>query len=908
VIGQTLAQYRVVAAIGAGGMGEVFRARDTRLDREVAIKVLPAAFAADAERLARFEREAKLLASLNHSNIAHVYGFESASLPDGSSVHFLAMELVEGEDLAERLKRGAIPADEALAIAKQIAEALEEAHDNGIVHRDLKPANVKVTPGGKVKVLDFGLAKAYAGDSVSGSSSDLSRSPTLAHSGTQAGVILGTAAYMSPEQARGKTVDKRADIWAFGVVLYEMLSGRRLFDGETVSDVLAAVLKTEPDWSELPAATPAAIRQLLRRCLERNPRNRLHDMADARIVIDEALAGGQEEGAGAVVEAATSAGRTRTVGWSLGVAGALALGLVAGWLLGGRGAQRESELRFPLALPVGWKLADVDTPVIAISRDGRRRAVAAVDKDGREALLVAETGDVEWKELPGTLAARAPFFSPDGAWIGYFGDGGLQRVAVAGGPPVVVVATGSQIRGAVWLADGSIVYSPDADTPLLRIREGGGEPQKLTTLQKDLRERTHRWPDALPDGSAVLFTSDSAETTEFYDDAVIEAVAVATGERKIVLRGSSQARYLDPGVLVFARGGSLFATQFDPRSLEVRGLPVPVLEGVATTVASGTVQFALSHAGDLLWVPGDASGSTGGRPVWIGRDGARSAPLVSEGTYTQLDIAPDGRRLALVASEGGRTDAWIVDLETGARSRLTFDGDVSDPTWTPDGKRLTYARAAAAAGGNSDLYWKLADGSGSAEPLVGGPETVFAASLSPDGRSLIYDLVGPESLGNDLWILPLDGERQPRAFLATPAPEFGARISPDGRFVAYVASDTGRNDVFVRPFPAGAGLWQISNRGGVEPNWSRDGRELYFRDRGTLYRVAIDPRGSFSAGSPERVAVGFRPGENSRTYSPAADGSRFVALPGWEVSIEAGQVNLALDWKRDVRRRLSLEP
>jgi serine/threonine-protein kinase len=908
--GSRIGGYEITAKLGEGGMGEVYRATDTRLRRDVAVKVLPSAFTSDKDRLVRFEREAQLLASLNHPNIAHVYGFESAPLPDGSSGHFLAMELVAGEDLAERLKRGPIHVDEAVVIAKQIAEALEEAHERGIIHRDLKPANVKVTSDGKVKVLDFGLAKALdpGPQRPFANGPDVANSPTLAYSGTQAGLILGTAAYMSPEQARGTPADRRADIWAFGVVLYEMLTGRRLFDGEMASDVLASVLKSDPAWSDLPRGTPGSIRSLLRRCLERTPKNRLHDIADARIVLEDAIAGRNED-VPAAAPALPKPRRVRLALWIAGIVGALALGLLAGWQLGGRNASTETEMRFLLGLPPGWKLADADTMLLAISPDGRRRVVAAANEDGRDSLLLGEIGSVEWRELPGTEGARSPFFSPDGQWIGYFGEGVLLRVAFDGGPPVPIVGkTGAQTRGAAWLVDGSIVYTPDAATPLLRVSMHGGEPKNLTTLRKETRDRTHRWPAVLPDGSAVLFTSDSIDTTEYYDDAVIEAVIVATGERKTVLRGSSRAAYVDPGILVFARSGSLFATRFDPKSLEVKGSPVPVLERVGTIVASGAAQFALSAKGDLLWAPGDPSDVAGGRPVWVDRRGVRSAPLIRDGTFNQLDLSPDGRKLALTVIEGDKSDIWIVDVEKGARSRFTFEGDASDPTWSPDGKRILYVRKGTAVGSGADLFWKPSDGSGEAEALVVGPDAIFGGSLSPDGRTVIYEVQAAGSSDVELWTMPLEGERTQRLFFTNPsAADWGPRISPNGRFATYISGTSGRNEVFVRSFPSGSGVWQISTHGGLEPKWSRDGRELYFRDRGVLYRVPVETGGAFSFGTPERIGAGFRSGENMRSYSPAPDGLKFATLPGWEVVERASLLNLALGWHLDVRRRLSPE-
>jgi len=909
--GSRLGPYEITARLGEGGMGEVYRATDSRLKREVAIKVLPAAFTDDKERLARFEREAQLLAQLHHPNIAAIFGLE-----ESGGIKALVMELVDGPTLAERLESGPLSFTESFSFALQIAQALEEAHEKGIVHRDLKPQNVKASSEGKVKVLDFGLAKAMESGASGSSAAELARSPTLLNSptltavhGTQLGVILGTAAYMAPEQARGAPVDKRADIWAFGVVLYEMLTGRSLFAGPTVSDTLAGVLKTAIDFTELPAETPPAMRRLLRRCLERNPKNRLHDIADGRIVLEEVLAGKSDEVVPTAAGAAP-ASRSRPTLWTLaGVAAAMLLGLAGGVLLARGGANVEPELRFPIALPGDWRFADADVPLIALSRDGRRRAVAAVNVAGKQAILVGEVDQVDWRILEDTNGAQAPFFSPNGDWIGYFGDGTLRRVAAEGGPSLALAKVGNQVRGAAWLPDGTVVYSPDAGEPLWRVSADGGEAQPLTALNKERAERTHRWPGPLPGGKAVLFTVDSGDTTEFYDDAQIEAVVVATGERKVVLRDSSAARYLDPGVLIFARGGALFATRFDPVQLETEGTPVPVLQQVATNVTSGAVQFALSATGALLWAPGSAS-SAGSLPVWIDRQGGRSAPLIAAGTQTQLALSPDGKRLALVAAEGQKSDLWIVDLERGSRSRLTFDGDVADPTWSADSLRVAYDRTGAAVGGGADIFWKPADGSGEEESLVSGPELTFPGSFSPDGLYLAFDHTIPGTSNSDVWIRSLDSGREQRAVVATEAQEFNGRFSPDGKWLAYLAAAAGRTELYVRPFPSGSGRWQVSTGGATEPHWSADGTELFFRKSGTLYRVAIGNSGSggaFVASSPERVASGFRPGDNLRSYSPAPDGKRFAALPGYETSETAVQVNLALHWDREVRRLLKLD-
>ncbi len=900
--GTRLGPYEITVKLGEGGMGEVWRARDLQLGREVALKVLPEAFTADPERAARFEREAKVLASLNHPNIAQIYGLEVSG-----DTRALVMELVEGPTLAERLEAGPLPLTESLSVALQIAQALEEAHEKGIVHRDLKPQNVKASIEGKVKVLDFGLAKAMdptGAISGPGSASQLAASPTLTLGATQMGMILGTAAYMSPEQARGVAVDRRADIWSFGVVLFEMLAGRRLFEGELVTDVLANVLKQEVDLSALPETTPAAIRRLLRQCLERQPRARLRDIGDARLVLEEVLAGESDDPApsASAPVPVPAPSRFRVLALLGGGVAAVAIGVVVGALGMGRSAGPEPEMRFPLALPTGWKLADADVQSLAISPDGTRRAIVAVNGEDSRGLFVGELGQVDWRLLPGTDDAQAPFFSPDGRWIGYFGRNELRRVSVDGGPPLPIAKIGNQIRGAVWTPDGSIIFSPDAAEPLWRVPESGGELQPLTTLDVARNERTHRWPDLLPDGSAVLFTSDTEETTEFYDDANIEAVVLATGQRKVVQRGSSQARYLDPGTLVYARGGALFAVPFDPRRLETRGSPVPVLQSVATNVASGAVQFAISRNGSILWIPGEAT-RIGSQPVWVDRQGAQTPLLSESGQFLQLTLSPDGRRVAIMLDNTATADIWVADLERGGRSRLTFEVGVNDPTWTPDGSRIAY-NGPSSAGGEVEIYWKPADGSGEAELLVSGPELDYVGSFSSDGRFLAFERVKRGASQSDIWILSLQEERVERAFTSTDASEFNPSFSPDGRWLAYVSEESERPEVFVRPFPSGSGRWQISTERGIEPRWSPDGRELFYRDGSNLYRVAIDSSSGFSAGRPERIAAGFRAGDNSRTYSVAPDGKRFAALPTWTLDQGLSQVNLALHWDREVRRLL----
>ncbi len=871
--------YEVTAKLGEGGMGEVYRATDTKLKREVAIKVLPAAFTEDKERLARFEREAQLLAQLHHPNIASIFGLE-----ESAGTKALVMELVEGPTLAERLEAGALSLTESFSAALQIAQALEEAHEKGIVHRDLKPQNIKASSEGKIKVLDFGLAKAMDATPGSASAADLARSPTIMNSptltavhGTQLGMILGTAAYMAPEQARGVAVDRRADIWAFGVVCFEMLTGRRLFEGETVSDTLAAVLRQEIDWSALPPSTPASIRTLLRRCLERNPKNRLHDIADARIVIDEVSSGRAEAPAAGASPAALAAAPRRRRVWAVAAA-ALAIGAAAGWLLHGSPAPPAPASRWTLALPEGYALSTVDSPQIALSRDGGLQAIVVVGASRVAQILVRRSDSFEPQVLSGTEGASSPFFSPDASWIGFFRDDALMKIPVGGGPAIRLAAIKNQERGATWSLDGWIYFSPGFGEPLSRVGQGGGAVEPVTHLDTKRSERTHRWPEALPGGEAVIFTCDTAASTEYYDDARIEAVRPATGERKVLLEGASQARFAPGGYLVFARGGSLFAVAFDTRKLEVRGAPVEVVRSVATNVGSGAAQFAIAQSGAALWAPGGLSAAY--RVVSVDRQGNERPIEVPQAPYNELALSPDGSRLALVGGPGGISDLWVADLSRGSLTRLTSGDFVHMPTWTPDGSRLAYAVVRqGSAEERTRVDWRPADGSRQAETLVAEGPGQYPSSFTPDGSTLIYDAFDDaQGSSSNIWALPLGGERHARALTAGPFAKNSGAVSPDGRWLAYVSGESGGNNVYVRPFPEGDGRWQISTPVGEEPRWGVDGRELFFRANSVLERVSIDTRPGFHAGRQEPLLDRVASGGETQSYSLSPDGSRIFTL------------------------------
>jgi len=868
-------------------MGEVYRAADAKLGRDVAIKVLPAEVAQDAECLARFEREARLLASLNHSGIAHVYGFESASLGDGSSVHFLAMELVEGEDLAERLKRGAIPAGETVEIARQLADALEEAHEKGIIHRDLKPANVKLTPDGKVKVLDFGLAKAYQGDLAAGSSSDLSRSPTLARSGTQAGVILGTAAYMSPEQARGKPADKRADIWAFGVLVFEMLTGERLFSGETVSDVLAAVLTREPDWGRLPASAPHGLRRLLRRCLAKDRRERLRDIGDAR----EDLRDGAESSA---VESGPS--RRSGAAWVPWLVAALGAG-VAVWTLLNRsslapaaGAQGHFTIELPAEAPlVTLEIPGASEGPLAVSPDGRQLAYVAPSGSGTR-LFVRSMGDLTPRALPGTEGARFPFFSPDGQWLAFFADGKLKKAPLAGGTPATL-AEAPDGRGGSWGARGQILFAPRSRSGLSLVGDDGGTPRAVTTLDFAAGDDSHCWPQLLPGGASALLTvlSWSREAAD------VVVVDLATGARRSVQQGAYFARYVpaapgaSTGHLVFVRGGVLVAAPLDPADGQPAGPPIPVVEGVSNG------QFEISANGVLAYAPGT------GKPVsyslvWVDRaGGARPINDLARG-YEDLHLSPDGRRVALTVEEAGPSSAahvWLADTDRGTLTRFTFEGLSRDPVWAPDGEAVVFGskRGESVFG----LFRQRLDARAPAELIWASPVAIWPDpnDFTPDGRVLIFTTKGKDT-GEDIWALSLEGERDAKAWLQTPANEGQARVSPDGRFVAYASDESGSDEIYVQAFPGPGGKWLVSQDGGSDPIWSRDGRQLFFRHADEMRAVEVDTAVGFSFGSPVTLFSGhYR--ASGRDFDVSPDAKRFVMMRNDDPRT-GSKVNVLLDW------------
>ena len=868
-------------------MGEVYRARDHKLNRYVAIKVLPAAFAADPERLARFQREAQVLASLNHSQIAAIYGLERAG-----DAEALVLELVEGETLAERIARGPLPVDEALEISRQIADALEAAHERGIVHRDLKPANVKITPQGKVKVLDFGLAKALSAD---GSAPDMTRSPTITAAATQAGVVIGTAAYMSPEQARGRAVDKRADIWAFGAVIYEMLTGKKTFEGETVSDVLAAVLRADIDWAALPAETPASVRRVLRRCLDRDPKTRFHDVADARLEMDETF----EASAPPAATSPASRGGGR-LAWLVAVVFALAAGV--GWwrALSAPRVAPQARTAFSVAIPASDSFASDDTPVLAISRDGRRLVYAAERGGGRQ-LFLRTLGELETRPLEGTTGARGPFFSPDGEWIGFFAEGGkLKKVPVAGGPAQTVWEGINAQRGGTWADDDSIILAADYATGLSRVSARGGRLEPLTKVDAAKGDRTHRWPEALPGGEAVLFTIGSNKSPGNYDDAKIAVLVRKTGEVRTLLEGGSMARFCPPGHLLYARSRSVLAVPFDPKGLRITGEPFPISEKIAGDPSSGIAYFAVSGAGTLAYFPG-ATETVENKLLVTDRKGAVTELPLPPREYRFPRLSPDGTRIAFSIGSGRGLDdeVWVYQLAGGALTRLTFNGGNFNPLWSKDGQGLTYVSARAK---NEGLYVRPADGSGTERWIYGDFTARMPSDFSADGKTLLFT-----HPSNQLWITRLkdvastqDGSGGTAHMLD--ATGYGGVFSPDGRYIAYSAAVGGAvSEIFVQSSDESGAKWQLTTDGGWLPVWV--GNEIVYLKGGQVRSVETRTQPVFQSGPPRTLFEGqfdLRT-QPLRNYDVSRDGQRFVFVRG-SGELTAREVNVILSWASGLGR------
>ena len=831
--GNTLGHYQILGSLGAGGMGEVYRAKDTKLGRDVALKILPEAVSGDAERRARFAREARALAALNHPNIAQIHGFE-----DGEP-SALIMELVEGDDLSQRIRRGPIAYDEAIAIARQIGEALQAAHDRGIVHRDLKPANIKLRDDGTVKVLDFGLAKALDQGSGIGDqgSADISHSPTISSPAmTLRGVILGTAAYMAPEQAKGRAVDRRADIWAFGCVLYEMLTGRKAFAGEDVSDTLASILKSDVDWTGVP---PRATR-LLKKCLEKDPRKRLHDIGDAWDLLDDATQ----------APAAGVSPRSQWLAWSLAALFALTTIALASMRFMASAPAAPAMARFQFAAPPGNEFATY----LSLSHDGRRLAFTAADSDRNTALWVRDLDSLEARRLPGTDNATSPFWSPDGKFIAFADGRTLKKVDVSGGPPQKIADAPTTMGMGAWSRDGVIVVGTRGLGPMYRVPSSGGTPVPLTDIDEAAKERGHSFPMLLPDQKRFLYVKLTAlqETQGLYIGSIDSAPAQQDRQRVLPLALGPIAlmQSAEGPRLLFMRDGSLMSQPFDPDRVQLSGDAQPVAERIA--IAGSFASFGA--AGDVLaYRTGGAAGITNEQLTWYSRGGTVIGKigdsLAITGGPNSIAVAPDGRRAVLMVTSAQFTpDLWIVEFARGLVSRLTFtdDGEAA-PVWAPDSRRLAY-RSGIAASLSFSLMVKDVDGTSDAAPPFGKPVAGVPNDWSSDGRFLLFTR-GPDAGTLDLFALSIERKTE-AALLQTPFSEGGARLSPDNRWIAYQSNESGQYEIYARPFVVGAEgtpslgpKSRVSSSGGVVPRWRGDGREIIYRSL-TGDFMAVDVKAS----------------------------------------------------------------
>jgi len=868
--GTRLGPYEIVALIGSGGMGEVYRARDTRLNRDVAIKVLRD-LARNPDRVTRFTREAQTLASLNHPNIAHLHGLE-----ESGDVRGLVMELVEGEDLAQRLWGGAIPLDDALSIAKQIAEALEAAHDQGIVHRDLKPANIKLRPDGTVKVLDFGLAKLTHPEATV-DHDDVTVSPTMTSPArmTAIGVVLGTAAYMAPEQAKGYEADRRCDIWAFGCVLYEMLTGRRAFDGEDRTDVLGAVVRLEPNWDALPPDVPQPVRTLLRGCLVKDRRRRVATMSTALFVLDKSA------DLASPADAVSAVPHARAPWWRRVVTPA-ATALVASALVGAAvwlgvrptiGRVTRTTINTTGAASLAIIGGDRD---LAITPDGSR--IVYVGNQSRQ-LFVRALDSLEPVAVF-TGAPRGLFVSPDGQWIGFVDNvTTLKKVAVTGGPAVTLATIdGSGPRGATWAPNDTVILATNSGaTGLQRVDLAAGRTTVLTRPDRAKGELDHVWPELLPGGRAVLFTI--LAVTGGLDAAQVAVLDLQSGARTILVPGASHAHYVPSGHLIYTAGGSLWAVAFDLARLETRGTPVMVVRDVVTTT-NGGVDAVVAGDGTLAYISGRGGAGSSRLLVWVDRQGRETPIPAPPRSYSQPRLSPDGTRVA-VAAQDQEIDIWVWDLGRTTLTRVTFDPDFDHyPVWTRDSLRLIFSSQRA---GARNLFWQAADGTGTVERLTDSPNQQNAVAVSPDGRRLIFTETSPKT-GEDVMQLELDGSHRVTPLVQSPSLERNGMVSPDGRWLAYESNESGRFEISVRPFPdVNRGHWQVSTGGGTRPLWAPSGQELVFvSPTGALMRVGVDRAPTWAATPPTQVVKeGYvtMPGSLSgRSYDIAQDGQRFLLI------------------------------
>ncbi len=885
MIGQTISHYKVTAKLGAGGMGEVYRATDSKLGRDVALKVLPPAFAQDAQRMARFQREAQLLASLNHPNIAAIYGLEHQG-----STQALAMELVEGPTLAERIALGPIPLEEALPLAKQIAEALEYAHERGIIHRDLKPANVKITSDGKAKVLDFGLAKALSDDVAA---QDSSHSPTLSMAATKAGHILGTAAYMSPEQARGKPVDRRADIWSFGVVLYEMLSGRQIFSGETASDSMAAVITREPDWNALPATVPRRVRELLRRCLTKDPRRRLQAIGDARVELEESDSVEVAPAAAPALE--KSSGWRGKIVTAVLVVAALAAGVgLSAWFRPAPAPQLVARVAQTLASDT--TLTSRNRIVLAISPDGSKMVYAA-----NQRLFLRSLDSLKAVELPGTDGASAPFFSPDGQWVGFFAGGQTKKTQVAGGTPIIVCAKDG--FDATWGPNDTILIGT-AFSGIYSVPAQGGTPSVLVTPEAG---KIYLKPVALPDGNSFYYFRGRPGS---FSDWETVMRSFQKDDSTVVLRGANQVRYVPTGHLVYAQLADLYAVPFDLASRRVTGNPVRVVQNVDYANAATTSHFALSNTGTLVYLAELGAPGMKSRIVSVDRTGKVIVLPIDVRDFSDPRVSPDGKLVAAHVQDA-QNDIWVADPIRGTMSRLSFDPSEDEtPIWSPDGRTVMWT--ATRSNVPRGIFRRAADGSGKEELVWTLDRHAHLRDWLPDGKAIILEIQDSKT-GTDIWRLDLGEKPTATPYLQTEFNERNSHLSPDGHWMVYSSDESGKDEVYIQSFPAAGAKVQVSTNGGEQPVWARNGKSLFYRGENAIQEVTFESSPRLAVGKPhvlfpdvfESPQVGGHTG-----YDVFPDG-RFLMIQSPDARQASGgshyEFVFVFNWFEELKRLASAE-
>ncbi len=883
MVDQGVSRYRIVEKLGQGGMGEVFLAEDLSLSRKVALKFLPEAVSADPAARKRFMREARSAAALDHPYICKIY-----EIGESDGKDFIAMEYVPGQTLKEKLAGGPLPMKKAIQIASEIAEALETPHRQGIVHRDLKPANILLTEEGHVKVTDFGLARQIprGGEEARDISSTF----------TQEGALSGTLVYMAPEQLRGEPADPRSDIFSFGVILYEMLAGVHPFLRRTSIETANAILNEKPPpLAGYSSVGSALLVHSVNKLLAKDPDSRYQSIHEVRTDLQ-----GWEESCTPPAEESVPANQWRRIlAWTAAAcvfSGAITGALV--WNLKPAPPAASAPLtRIAMALPDGETLAQGVLPDVALSPDGTRLAYAAV-RGGKAQIYLRAMDQLAAAPIQGTEDGSGPFFSPDGKWVGFFAEGKLKKVSTSGGAPLTL-CDASRAQGAVWGENDTIIYSPTIASGLWRIRSTGGTPEVLTTPDFNAGEFSHRLPELLPGGKALLFVTG---TSTRLDDVRIMLQMLDTGERRVLIEGGSHPRYVPTGHLVYARKATLMAVPLDLQRLQVRGAPVPILDSVFQR-DTGAAEYAFDRRGSLVYAKGGLQ-RFDGTLVWVDRTGAVQDLGVKPGPYTHARLSPDGRLIAMLA-KWDREDLWIYDLARRTMTPVTSVATNRHPIWTPDGKRLVFQSTR---DGPLNLYWQAADGSGTAERLTTSEHVQSPKSVTPDGKQLIYADIDPVT-GTDIWMISLQGDRKPRLYLRTPFDDSCAQLSPDGHWLVYASNESGRSEVFVRPFPDVGGKWQISVDGGTEPAWAPDGREIFFRNRSQMLSVGITTRPVFAAGSPRVLFEGqylTSPTMQYTNYDVTPDGKRFLMIQASPTETAASQINLVQGWFEDLRRRVPL--